>query len=71
MAAAAQERGPRVVLGVCGGIAAYKSCELIRHSRDPVIPAEVGRMRFHGIHAFGTHVDVEGEGSSGQVTLTT
>jgi glycogen debranching enzyme len=38
---------------------------------DPVIPAEVGRMRFNGVHAFGTHFDVAGEGSSGQVTRTT
>jgi len=56
MSAAARERGPRVVLGVCGGIAAYKSCELIRHFTESghdvrVIPTE-SALQFVGATTF-------------------
>jgi glycogen debranching enzyme len=37
---------------------------------EPYVPAEAGRLFLHGIHAFGTHVDVEGEGTSGRVSPT-
>ncbi|NJP44117.1 bifunctional phosphopantothenoylcysteine decarboxylase/phosphopantothenate--cysteine ligase CoaBC [Actinacidiphila epipremni] len=42
---AAERRGPRVVLGVSGGIAAYKSCELLRRLTESghdvtVVPTE-------------------------------
>jgi glycogen debranching enzyme len=38
---------------------------------DPMVPAEVGWLRLHGIHALGTHWDVEGRGSEGLVGPTT
>jgi phosphopantothenoylcysteine decarboxylase/phosphopantothenate--cysteine ligase len=43
---------PRVVLGVCGGIAAYKACELVRHFTESghdvrVVPTE-SALRFVG-----------------------
>jgi phosphopantothenoylcysteine decarboxylase / phosphopantothenate---cysteine ligase len=43
--AAAEDRGPRVVLGVSGGIAAYKACELLRRLTESghdvtVVPTE-------------------------------
>jgi phosphopantothenoylcysteine decarboxylase/phosphopantothenate--cysteine ligase len=49
---AEQDRGPRVVLGVCGGIAAYKSCELLRRFTESghdvrVIPT-ASALRFVG-----------------------
>lgn len=36
-----QGRAPRVVLGVAGGIAAYKSCEVVRRLRDHGITVDV------------------------------
>ncbi|HEX9122813.1 MAG TPA: glycogen debranching N-terminal domain-containing protein [Actinomycetota bacterium] len=37
---------------------------------DPNLPRELGRVFLHGIHAFGGHIDVEGEGSTGRVSPT-
>lgn len=37
---------------------------------DPRLPPEVGRVRLHGLHAFGTHFDVEAEGTSGRTGPT-
>ncbi len=37
---------------------------------EPDVPAEAGRLFLHGIHAFGTHFDVEGEGTSGRISPT-
>jgi len=37
---------------------------------DPRIPDEVGRIFVHGMHAFGTHWDVEAVGTNGNVRLT-
>jgi glycogen debranching enzyme len=37
---------------------------------DPHLPPELGRVRLHGIHAFGGHVDVEGTRSTGRVSPT-
>ena len=37
---------------------------------DPRVPAELGRVFVHGLHAFGTHWDVEATGSTGRVGLT-
>ncbi|MGH2635547.1 MAG: amylo-alpha-1,6-glucosidase [Actinomycetota bacterium] len=39
-------------------------------SVDPRVPEEVGRIFVHGLHAFGTHWDVEAFGSNGHVRLT-
>jgi glycogen debranching enzyme len=36
----------------------------------PQLPPEVGRVFIHGLHAFGTHVDVEAEGTSARITPT-
>ncbi len=53
---AAQSRGPHVVVGVCGGIAAYKACELIRRFTESghdvrVVPTE-SALRFVGAATF-------------------
>ncbi len=37
---------------------------------DPHVPTRVGRLFLHGIHVFGTHYDVAGEGTAGEVSLT-
>lgn len=37
---------------------------------DPRLPERVGRIRIHGLHAFGTHWDVEAHGANGHVRLT-
>jgi glycogen debranching enzyme len=37
---------------------------------DPHVPEDVGRIRVHGMHAFGTHWDVEAKGSHGRVGPT-
>jgi glycogen debranching enzyme len=37
---------------------------------DPAVPKEIGRVRVHGMHAFGGHWDVEATGSSGEVSPT-
>jgi glycogen debranching enzyme len=37
---------------------------------DPRVPEEIGRVYVHGMHAFGTHWDVEATGPSGNVRLT-
>jgi glycogen debranching enzyme len=37
---------------------------------DPVVPEEIGRVFIHGLHAFGTHWDVEAFGTNGHVRLT-
>jgi glycogen debranching enzyme len=37
---------------------------------DPNIPENIGRIFVHGMHAFGTHWDVEGVGTSSHVRLT-
>ena len=37
---------------------------------DPRVPEEVGRILVHGMHAFGTHWDVEAVGTNGNVRLT-
>jgi hypothetical protein len=39
-------------------------------SSDPHVPEDIGRIYVHGMHAFGTHWDVEGVGSSSHVRLT-
>jgi phosphopantothenoylcysteine decarboxylase / phosphopantothenate---cysteine ligase len=50
--AAERSHGPRVVLGVCGGIAAYKACELLRNFTETghdvrVVPTE-SALKFVG-----------------------
>jgi glycogen debranching enzyme len=37
---------------------------------DPRVPEEIGRIYVHGMHAFGTHWDVEAIGTNGHVRLT-
>ncbi|MGH2528893.1 MAG: amylo-alpha-1,6-glucosidase, partial [Actinomycetota bacterium] len=37
---------------------------------DPRVPDEIGRIFVHGMHAFGTHWDVEAVGTNGNVRLT-
>jgi glycogen debranching enzyme len=37
---------------------------------DPRVPEEIGRVFVHGMHAFGTHWDVEGVRGNGHVRLT-
>ncbi len=37
---------------------------------DPRVPKEIGRVFVHGMHAFGTHWDVEAIGANGHVRLT-
>jgi glycogen debranching enzyme len=37
---------------------------------DPQVPEELGRIFVHGLHAFGTHWDVEATGRNGHVRLT-
>jgi glycogen debranching enzyme len=37
---------------------------------DPRVPERIGRIRIHGMHAFGTHWDVEASGTNGHVRLT-
>jgi glycogen debranching enzyme len=37
---------------------------------DPRVPEELGRVFVHGLHAFGTHWDVEARGSTGSVRRT-
>ena len=37
---------------------------------DPYVPQEIGRVYVHGMHAFGTHWDVEAIGTNGHVRLT-
>jgi glycogen debranching enzyme len=37
---------------------------------DPHVPEEIGRIFIHGMHAFGTHWDLEAIGSNGHVRLT-
>jgi glycogen debranching enzyme len=35
---------------------------------DPLVPHQIGRVAVKGIPAFGTHWDVEAEGTEGEVT---
>jgi glycogen debranching enzyme len=37
---------------------------------DPSVPGMFGRVGLHGIHAFGEHFDVSGEGTKGEVSAT-
>jgi glycogen debranching enzyme len=37
---------------------------------DPKVPEEIGRIFVHGMHAFGTHWDLEAVGTNGYVRLT-
>jgi len=37
---------------------------------DPAVPMRFGKLFFHGLHAFGTHYDVTGDGNVGKVELT-
>jgi glycogen debranching enzyme len=37
---------------------------------DPRIPEEIGRIYLHGMHAFGTHWDIEAIGTNSNVRLT-
>ena len=37
---------------------------------DPLVPKELGTVRFHGFHALGTHYDVVATGNEGEVTPT-
>ena len=37
---------------------------------DPRVPEEIGRIYVHGMHAFGTHWDIEAIGTNGHVRLT-
>ena len=37
---------------------------------DPHVPSELGRVFVHGMHAFGTHWDLEAIGSNGHVRLS-
>jgi phosphopantothenoylcysteine decarboxylase/phosphopantothenate--cysteine ligase len=46
------QAGEHILLGVCGGIAAYKSADLVRRLRDS--GAEVRVVMSHGAHAFVT-----------------
>jgi glycogen debranching enzyme len=41
-----------------------------RLSVDPRVPEEIGRIFVHGLHAFGTHWDVEAVGDEGRVGPT-
>ena len=37
---------------------------------DPRVPEHLGRIFLHGVHAFGSHYDLTGEGTSGKVGST-
>src|SRR5204862_7137952 len=37
---------------------------------DPVVPKELGEVRYHGFHALGEHFDVVAKGTDGEVTVT-
>jgi glycogen debranching enzyme len=37
---------------------------------DPVVPKELGEIRYHGFHALGTHYDLTARGTEGEVSLT-
>ncbi|HEY7280060.1 MAG TPA: glycogen debranching N-terminal domain-containing protein [Actinomycetota bacterium] len=37
---------------------------------DPLVPKELGTIRYHGFHALGTHHDVVASGTEGEVTPT-
>ena len=37
---------------------------------DPVVPADVGSIRVHGLHAFGGHLDLDASGTTGTVSPT-
>ncbi len=37
----------------------------------PHVPKELGRIFVHGLHAFGTHFDIEAEGDTGEIRPTT
>ena len=37
---------------------------------EPRVPEEIGRIYVHGMHAFGTHWDLEATGTNGHVRLT-
>jgi glycogen debranching enzyme len=41
-----------------------------RVEADPHVPEEIGRIDVHGLHAFGTHWDVEANGANAHVRLT-
>jgi phosphopantothenoylcysteine decarboxylase/phosphopantothenate--cysteine ligase len=56
VATAQSDRRPRVVVGICGGIAAYKSCELVRRFTETghdvrVVPTE-SALNFVGAATF-------------------
>jgi glycogen debranching enzyme len=57
---------PFVFLSVMLGLDARDG----RVTIDPRVPDELGRVFVHGLHAFGTHWDVEAGGSTGSVGLT-
>jgi hypothetical protein len=38
---------------------------------DPAVPERLGRIFLHGMHAFGSHYDVSGQGTTGEVAETT
>ena len=37
---------------------------------DPLVPRELGEVRYHGFHALGSHFDVVARGTEGEVTPT-
>ena len=57
---------PFVFLGVMLGLHAVAG----RVTIDPHVPPEIGRIFVHGLHAFGTHWDVDATGDEGSVGLT-
>ncbi len=57
---------PFVFLGVMLGLHAVDG----RLTIDPYVPEELGRIFVHGLHAFGTHWDVEASGTDGRVRRT-
>ena len=57
---------PFVFLNVMLGL----RCHDGKIEADPHVPEHLGRIFVHGLHAFGTHWDVEAAGTSAQVSLT-
>jgi glycogen debranching enzyme len=57
---------PFVFLNVMLGL----RCRDGKVEADPHVPEHLGRIFVHGLHAFGTHWDVEAAGTTAQVSLT-
>ncbi|MEX0991563.1 MAG: glycogen debranching N-terminal domain-containing protein [Actinomycetota bacterium] len=57
---------PFVLLATMLGVR-VEGGKLVLH---PHVPKELGRIFVHGLHAFGTHFDIEAEGDTGEIRPT-